>query len=162
MKKHLKLFVIYFPVILVGAQVLVNLMSFLFPGAYAATGFYLNTFFGTNMLFALFLLVFTFMFKFCEVSRWAAVAEVLFGLNYLIVQQDNLYNIMFQVIVGTLAIIATFWHYVKRFPLCNVSYVVGFLGRVVKSGSCEKGAEQWRRDIKSIMLKQQYHRKQHQ
>lgn len=161
MKKKLKLFVIYFPVILVAGQVLVNLLSFVNYEWYASAGFYLNTFFGTNVFFAIFLLAFCFMFRFCAVSRWAAVAEVLFAVNYLVIQQDNLYNILFQVIVGALALVATFWHYVKKFPLCNFSYVVTFLGSVIKSGSCEKGLENWQRDIKRIMVKEQ-HRKQHQ
>lgn len=157
MNKQVKLFVIYFPVVLVTLQVLVNLLSFVAPGWYNTAGFYLNTFFGTNVLFAIFLLCFCFMFRMCAVSRWAAGAEVMFAVNYLIVQQDNLYNIMFQVIVGTLAIVATFWHYVKKFPLCNLSLVMGFFGSVLKSGSCEKGFEEWKRNVESLLIKE--HRK---
>lgn len=160
MKKYFKLFVIYFPVVLVSCQVLVNLLSFVWPEGYMAAGFYLNTFFGTNVLFAIFLLIFCFMFRFCAVSRWAAGAELLFAVNYMVVQQDNLYNIMFQVIVGALAIAATFWHYVKKFPLCRLGLVVGFIRSVIAKGSCKKGLENWDRDIKSILLKNHY-RKQH-
>ncbi len=154
MKKIVKLFVIYFPVILVISQVLVNVMSFLWPAAYYAAGFYLNTFFGTNVLFALFLLVFCFMFRMCAVSRWAAGAELLFAVNYMVVQQDNLYNIMFQVIVGALAIIATFWHYVKKFPLCRLSHWMWFHWLAVKHGSCKKGFEAWERHTENLILKE--------
>jgi hypothetical protein len=153
--RKVKLFVIYFPVALVALQVIVNLLSFAINLGNA--GFYINTFIGTNVLFSLFLLAFTFMFRFCAVSRWAAVAEVLFGLNYLIVQQDNLYNIMFQIIVGTLAIVATFWHYVKKFPLCRLSLLFGFIGSVAAKGSCKKGLDKWERDVKSIILKHHVH-----
>lgn len=156
MKKKLKLFVVYFPVVLVGLQVLLNLFYFVFPEAYMTAGFYLGVMVGTNMGFALFLVALTFLFHFCAISRWAAIAEFLFGLNYLIVQQDNLYNIMFQVIVGTIALIATFWHYVKKFPLCRLGLVIGFVRSVIMKGSCKKGLELWDRDIKSLLLKNHY------
>lgn len=153
MKKNVKLFVIYFPVMLVGFQVAVNLLSFIAPSFYLEAGFYLNTFFGTNVLFSLFLVAFTFWFKFCSVSRWAAVAEVLFSVNYLIVREDNLYNVMFQVVIGSIALIATFWHYIKKFPLCRMSLVAGLFSSVIKTGSCKKGIDDWDRNIKSMILK---------
>lgn len=150
-----KLFIVYFPVTLVFCQVLVNLMTFVWPEAYYAAGFYLNLFFGTNVLFAIFLVAFCFMFRMCSVSRWAACAELLFAVNYMIVKEDNLYNIMFQVIVGVLALVATFWHYIKKFPLCNMSLVLGFVKRVVQKGSCKKGYEMWTRDVTTHILRQQ-------
>ena len=54
MKKKIKLFVIYFPIILVAAQVAANIMYFVNPEWYFKNGFYLNTFVGTNVLFAVF------------------------------------------------------------------------------------------------------------
>ena len=152
MKRHLKLFIIYFPVVLVSCQVLMNLLSFVMPKAYYAAGFYLNTFFGTNVLFAIFLLCFTLMFRFCDVSRWSAIAEVLFAANYLIVKADNLYNILFQVIVGVIAILLTFRHYINKFPLCRMSLVWRFLTSVSTKG-CEKGLEHYDKHINSIILK---------
>lgn len=149
MKKRVKIFIVYFPVILVAGQVLVNLLSFVWMEGYLSAGFYLNTFFGTNVFFAVFLVAFTFMFKFCAVSRWAALAEFAFALNYLIVQSDNLYNILFQVIVGCMAIGLTFRHYLERFPLCRLSLLIHFIKSVVKHKSCEKGIESYDRDIKS-------------
>lgn len=153
MRNKLKIFLVYFPVILIGFQVTVNLTYFFFKSFYFSNGFYLNTFFGTNVLFAIFLVVFTFMFKFCAISRWAAIAELLFGINYLIVHQDNLYNIIFQVIVGVVAIICTFWHYIEKFPLCRLSLLVRFIKNIIEKGSCTKGLEKWERDIKSIVLR---------
>lgn len=143
MKKIGKLFIIYLPVILVLCQVIVNLVSFVFPEWYIREGFYLNTFFGTNVLFAVFLLAFTYWFKFCAVSRYSAWAEVLFAVNYLIVQQDNLYNIMFQVIVGSIALLLTIRYLVRRFPLCSVALVIRFIHSVFEKKSCSKGLERW-------------------
>ena len=57
--KKIKLFVIYFPVILIIFQVAINVLSFIAPVFYLQNGFVLNTFFGVILLFALFLLAFT-------------------------------------------------------------------------------------------------------
>ena len=148
-----KLFIIYFPVILIVCQVLVNLLYFADQPLYLQLGFYLNTFFGTNVLFAILLVTYTQMWNFCAVSRWAAIAELFFAVNYMIVKQDNMYNIMFQVIVGTIAIGLTFRHYIKKFPLCRLGLFVRFIHDVTTKGSCKKGIEKWERDNKSIILK---------
>ena len=124
-------------------QVMVNLFSFVSFDAYVKYGLVLNTFFGTNALFALFLLSFTYWFKFCAVSRYAAWAEVLFAINFLIVQQDNLYNIMFQVIIGSIAILLTFRYFIKRFPLCSLALIWRFFDSVGKTKSCKKGMDLW-------------------
>jgi len=143
MRKRIKLFIIYFPVILVACQVLVNLMSIVWSDGYTRYGFVLNTLFGVNFLFAAFLLAFTYWFRFCSVSRYAAWAENMFALNYLIVQQDNLYNIMFQLIVGIGALILTFRYFIIRFPLCKIALLWRFIGSVFITGSCSRGLEMW-------------------
>ncbi len=152
-----KLFVIYFPVSLVILQVIGNILYLIKPEWYNSIGFYLNTLLGTNAGVALFFIVFTFSFQFCAISRWAAIAEGLFALNYLIVQQDNLYNIMFQIIVGAVAIAATFWHYVNKFPLCKLSLFTGFIASVIKTGSCKRGLDNWDRNVESLLLKKRRH-----
>lgn len=160
MKKTVKIFVIYFPVALVLLQTVCNLFYFIYPKVYFEAAFYLNLFLGTNFMFAFFLLAFTFMFKFCAISRWAAVAECLMAVFYLVVQKDDVYNVSFQIGVGVVALIATFWHYVKKFPLCRFSLFTGFVASVVKKGDCKKGLEDWDRNVKSILLKQ--HQKSHE
>ena len=159
--KRVKLFIVYFPVTLVMLQVLANGLYFIAPEVYNVSGFYLNTFLGTNILFAVFLVAFTFTFRFCSVSKWAALAELAFGLFYLIRQKDDVYNVGIQIIVGVIALIATFWHYIKKFPLCKMSLVAGLLGSVAKTGSCKKGLEQWDRNVKSIILKTQRQHENH-
>ena len=111
MKRYTRLAIVYFPVLLVTLQVAANLLFLAEPELYYSIGFYLNTFLGTNVLFALFLVLFTFSFGFCKISRSAAVVECLFGVNYLVVQEDNLYNILFQIIAGTAAIFLTIVHF---------------------------------------------------
>lgn len=157
--KKVRIFIIYFPVILVSFQVLVNLWSFLEPHTYLRLGFYLNTFFGTNVFFAIFLIAFTFSFKFCQISRWGSIAELLFAINFLIVKEDNLYNIFFQIIIGMVAMIGTFWHYLKKFPLCRVSLLISFIGSILSNKSCKNGLNEWERNIESIVVKN--NRKKH-
>lgn len=159
MKRLTLLFIAYFPVLLVTGQVIVNLMSFVFPKAYIEAGFYLNTFFGTNVFFAVFLVAISFTFRLCRISRYAAIAECLFALNYMIVQQDNTYNIMFQVIVGLTALAYTFRHYIDKFPLCRLSLLISFIKSVLKKRSCAKGLQEWDSHVKGLLLKKHYERK---
>jgi len=153
MKTKSRLFLIYFPVLLVGCQIACNLLYFINVSWYNAAGFYLSVMFGTNVLFAVFLFLFTFSFKFCDISRWAATAELLFAANYIIVQEDNLYNILFQVIVGLVAIGLTFSKYVRKFPDCRLARWVEYyrtFGRFFRAAvgekSCKKGFERWEKE----------------
>lgn len=156
MRKKIKIFIVYFPVILVSCQVLVNLMSFVWYEGYLKAGLVLNTLFGVNLFFALFLVGFTYWFKFCAVSRYSAWAEILFAANYLIVQQDNLYNIMFQVIIGTLALMLTFRHFIKKFPLCSIALLLSFIKSVAKKRSCRRGMDLWEQKT-YLTIQKQYH-----
>lgn len=156
MMKWLKKFLIYFPVILVSLQVVVNLYAIFDHASYVAWGFYLNTFLGTNVFFALFLIVFTFSFPFCSISRCAAVCELLFAVNYLIVQQDNLYNILFQITVGTVSLVLTYNHFRAKFPLCKVSMVHNFFGYVILTGSCNKALAKCERDLETTVKEMYY------
>jgi hypothetical protein len=131
--------------------VLVNLWALLDRAGYDKAGFYLNTFVGTNIFFAVFLLCFTFAFGFCYVSRAAAVAEFLFAVVYLIIQQDNIYNILFQVITGCIALFLTFKYFGRKYPLCDIGLLNRFFGWVVLTGSCSKGLDRWESETKSIV-----------
>lgn len=155
MSRKLKIFIVYFPVILVSCQVLVNLLYFAWPSAYYNTGFYLNLFFGSNIMVGIFLLVFTFGLKFCAISKWASVAELLYGVNYLIVQQDNEYNIWFQIITGATALVITFRTYLSKFPLCQMSLFFSFVGSIFSTkGNCEKAVDHWQGKLTSTIEKQ--------
>lgn len=160
MRKWMKLFVVWFPVALVSLQVAGNSLYFIAPGVYYETAFYLNLFLGTNFLFAFFLLAFTFMFRFCAVSRWTAGAECVFAVLYLIIQQDNFYNIVLQIAVGILALIITVIHYVTKFPGCNFSVGVDFITHAIKHSSCRKSIEHWDSKVKRTAIKN-HHEKGH-
>jgi hypothetical protein len=145
MRKKLKIFIAYFPVILIAGQVITNLLYFIAPEFYSNYGFYLGLAFGTNLLFALFLVGFTYWFRFCTVSRYAAIAQLLFAVNYLCVQQDNLYNIIFQIVVGVLSLCLTFRFFMKKFPLCRISLFISFMSSLFATGSCTGALDRWDR-----------------
>lgn len=147
------LFITYFPVILVACQVLVNLLWVVDTNLYYKWGFWLGLSFGANLLYAFFLVVFTFSIKFCEVSRWCAIAELLMAITYGIIQQDNVYNISIQIIIGIVAIALTFRLYIKKFPFCRLSLLTGFIGSVIASGCrCEKGLAKWEDNIRAKLI----------
>lgn len=156
MKHTARLFVVYFPIVLVSSQVLLNLLSFVARGFYVSNAFILDLTFGTNILVSIMLIALTYGLSFCEISRAAAWAEMAFAVNYAIVQQDNLYNILFQVIVGVIAIIVTFRQYIKRFPMCRLSLLIKFYHRVIQKRSCEEGLSKWEADVKGHLLKRQH------
>ena len=145
MNKKLKIFIAYFPVFLIAGQIATNLLYFIAPSAYYAAGFYLNMAFGTNLFFAVFLIGITQWFRFCAISRYAAFAQLSFAIFYILIKEDNIYNIMFQIVVGSFALALTFRYFVIKFPLCKVSLVISFFKSVLKTGSCEKGLDRWQR-----------------
>jgi len=127
----------WFPVILVTLQVLANVLYFIDADFYYRNGMYLNMAVGTNLLFPLFMLAVAFSFKFCYVSRAAAIAECLFAAYYLIFQKDDIYNIVFQITVGGLALVITLYYLTRR------SKVVRFIITSIGSADCEKGIEKY-------------------
>lgn len=143
-----KIFIIYFPIILVSCQILLNIFGTVWYDTYIRIGFYFNLMFGTNILFATFLLIFTYLYKFCSISRYSAIAEMLFAINYAVVQSDSLYNITFQITVGVLALILTFKAYIKKFPMCTMSLVHKFFESILITGSCAKAVERFDMEIR--------------
>lgn len=160
MRRWVKLFIAYFPVILLSCQVMVNLLSFTFPLAYQAAGFYLNTLFGTNLLFALFMLALTTFLRFCHISKWAALAQCLFAVYLLITKRDDVYNVLFQITVGLLALGATMVTYTRKFPACRLSHFMAFFGLIFATGgNCKEAVNRWDQRVerfKSEQLKKQF------
>lgn len=151
LKRYIKLFIVYFPLLLVSLQVTADLLYLIDFNSYAAAYFYLGWALGANWLVAVFLIAFTEYFNFCAVSKWAARAEMLFALVFLIVKQDNIYNILLQIVIGLVAIILTIRHYAHKFPLCRLGLLWNFLSNCWKKNSCLKGIEQHDNDVKNLL-----------
>lgn len=156
MKKAANIFLAYFPVILIAGQVLVNLIYFISPKFYASAGFYLGLSFGTNAAVAIFLTVLTFRLRFCDISRVCAIGQCIFALVYGIIGQDNIYNIVIQIFVGTLVLFITFLQYIKKFPMCRMSLFFSFLDSLRRNNcDCNAALSHW--DEKTKRLIQRHH-----
>jgi hypothetical protein len=137
-------------------QIAMNNLALINRGAYDAVGFYLGAFLGTNILYALFSVCYTFYFNFCSVSRAAAIAQLLFGIFYIFIKEDILYNILFQLIVGTVALLWCLRVFMQKFPRCNISFVKIFLKKFFKTGSCEKAFDLYNEEIRIDLIKKSY------
>ena len=147
-KPATKIFITYFPIILLFLQIVMNNLALINHDAYLSIGFYLGAFLGTNILYAAFSVGYTFYFNFCSVSRAAAIAQLLFGVFYLIIKEDNLYNILFQLIVGTIALLFCLRVFMKKFPKCNISLVKNFLKKYFETGDCSKALYSYKEEIR--------------
>jgi hypothetical protein len=155
-KPATKIFITYFPIILLVFQTAMNNLALINYDAYLKIGFYLSAFLGTNILYAVFSVFYTFYFKFCSISRAAAIAQLLFGIFYLIIQEDNLYNILFQLIVGTIALFWCLRIFMKKFPNCNISLVKNFFKKFLETKDCSKALELYNEEIRIELIKKEY------
>lgn len=139
-----KIYMAYFPFVLVCIQFLIN-VAFLLGMTNDRVLFYANTFFGTNFFFAVFLVCYTNFFHFCRIYRWASYAELALAIDVIVVQDDSVYNIVFQCIIIACALILTALSYSKLFPTCMMSMVTIFIKKVLKNKfHCEKALEDFK------------------
>ena len=106
-KKILTYIVAYSFVIITSVQLCVNLLFILAPEFYIRNSFYLSQIGGLSIVYLLPMLAVAFLFKFCIPSRICAVAQVVLTALWLIIQEDNVYNITAQITIGILALILT-------------------------------------------------------
>lgn len=156
MKRAATIFLAYFPLALLTFQVLADILYLISFKTYASLYFYLSWAMGSSFLLALFLIIFTERLKFCEVSKWAARAQMLFSIVYLIIRQDNIYNISIQIVIGLVAMILTAKYYKHKFPLCRLSLFLNFMKNVFKESSCEKGVVAHDRETKNLIIQKKY------
>ena len=157
--KNMKKLIVYFIVILVACQVLVDIYALIDHAGYVRAGFYLGAFFGTNLFVAIFFLAFSYSFKFCKISRACAWAEMLFNINFIIVKEDNLYNLLFQIIIGVIALTVTFDFFIKKFPLCRISLLWQLIlsfGVIFTGGKCDDVVNNFDSNIKESLVKKMY------
>lgn len=108
MKKIATFIVAYSFVIITALQLVVNLVFIFFKDFYLQNWFMLANLFGFSFLYLIPMVSVAFLFKFCAMSRICAIAQVILSLLWLIIQEDNVYNITAQVIIGGLSLALTF------------------------------------------------------
>jgi hypothetical protein len=106
LKQAAKILMTWFPVIIVAGQVGCNILFMLNPDYYIKNAYTLCGLFGMNWITVLFMVSFTFYFKFCAISRLCALVELYFGVMTLI-SDDWTYNLMLKTMVGVLAVLIT-------------------------------------------------------
>ena len=151
MKKG-KIFIIYFPVILVVLQVIANVLWLAMPNTINRYADVINTFIGTNILFSVFLCFFTFVFRFSAISRVCAIVEVLFAGMYLITSNEQ-YNTWFQITVGVGAILYTHIYYVRKFPLCSFALTNKFFEYLFSSFNPKIAGDRYKNYLKTEVRK---------
>jgi len=154
------LIIAYFIIALVFCQVIMGIFALVNRTAYDRAGFYLDSFFGTNVLVSALFIALSYQLRFCKISRVAAWTELAFAINWVIIKEDNLYNILFQVIGGTAALIATYLHFINKFPLCKLSLIhklfASLFASLFTGGGCEKGIDNYQKNIESTIKQAQY------
>lgn len=116
-----KLILAYFPIVLTLLQLSANILYFVNKEYYIQNSFYISNTIGGSLIFSLFLVLYTSCFKFCSVSKLTAYMQLIIAVSYLVIQNDNIYNIIFQTIIMILALIFTFYLYIKKNPNCAIS-----------------------------------------
>lgn len=154
MKKISTLFLAYFPLALLMLQVVADFIYLISFDNYASIYFYLGWAMGSSFLLSMFLIILTERLKFCGISKWSARAQMAFSIVYLIIREDNIYNISLQIVIGLVAMILTFRHYAHKFPLCRLGLLWNFLKNVFKENSCERGIERHTREVKGLLKNQ--------
>ncbi len=144
MRMRGKLYMAYFPFVLVCIQFLIN-VALLLGLENPEVLYYLNAMFGTNFFFAVFLVCYTNFFHFCIISKWASFAELALAIDVMVVKNETTYNIVFQSVIMICGIIVTLLSYGGKFPSCMMSMYTMFLKKVIKNGfHCEKALEEFK------------------
>ena len=132
MRMRGKLFMAYFPFVLVSGQFIINVL-YLLGIDNEIFLYYSNALFGTNLGFAVFLVCYTQFFHFCRISKWSAFVEVLLALDVMIVRDETTYNLVFQSIILFAGIILTLLTYANIFPTCLMSLHALFIKKIIKN-----------------------------
>ena len=138
MKRAGLITIAYFPIALTSAQLIINLLL-IFNFIDVKYLFYLNTFFGVNVFFAIFLVLYTRFFSFCIVARASAYSELILSANVLFINSEHIYNLIFQSIILFIGVSTSMYYYVRKYPTCLISMQMRFLRLFVKNDfKCEK------------------------
>jgi hypothetical protein len=88
---------------------LVNILYLINKEIYYKYFFILSQIAGLSISYLIPMLAVVFLLKFCYVSRICAIAQVILTILWLVIQEDNMYNITAQLIIGFLALLFTYF-----------------------------------------------------
>ena len=113
MKKVLTFIVAYSFVIITIMQLFVNVLYIVNKDFYYKNYFLFAQLVGFSFAYLIPMVSVAFLFKFCTPSRICAIAQFILAILWLIIQEDNLYNITAQLTISTIALTMTFKKLVK-------------------------------------------------
>jgi hypothetical protein len=90
-------------------QFICNLIFLFNKDFYILNIFYLTQISGLNYINIIILTCVVFQLKYCNISRICAIAQVILSILWLVIQEDNFYNITAQLIIGFLALFFTYF-----------------------------------------------------
>jgi hypothetical protein len=109
---------------LVGIMI-VNIFGLVNYDLYCKNAFWLNCFVGLSFLNSLRDISMIHLFKFCDISKYAAYSMLLFMpiylLIFLIFGYEAKGNLIFQLVIGAVALGLTFKAYIKKYPNCTMT-----------------------------------------
>jgi hypothetical protein len=106
-KKILTIIVAYSFVIITSVQLVVNLIFVFAPEFYLRNGFYFSNFGGLSVTYLIPMVSVAFLLKYCAPSRICAIGQVIMTILWLIIKEDNIYNINAQITIGLICLLFT-------------------------------------------------------
>ena len=169
MNRLAKIYVSFFPIISLSGIVIANIISLINYDFYSENLFWISCFVGISFFSCLQNIAMVKLFKFCEISKYASYSMFLFIpfyiIDYLIFESESTANIIFQIVVGIVALILTAIAYIKKYPDCTFTKYIKakkysidiwntFLNSLAKNNfDCENALEDYKHQ------RQQYHAK---
>ena len=89
-------------------QLLVNMLFIVAKDFYIKYSFYFSQTVGFSLILLIPLVAVAFLFKFCIPSRICAIAQIIMTILWIIIQEDNVYNITSQLIISSVALMFTY------------------------------------------------------
>jgi hypothetical protein len=103
-KKILTIIVAYSFVIITSVQLVVNLIFVFAPEFYLRNGFYFSNFGGLSVTYLIPMVSVAFLLKYCAPSRICAIGQVIMTILWLIIKEDNIYNITAQIFIALMCL----------------------------------------------------------
>ena len=107
MKKVLTFIVAYSFVFITIMQLLVNILYLINKEFYFKNWFLFANLVGSSIVYLICMIAVVFLLKFCTPSRICAIAQLILSILWLVIQEDNIYNITAQITIGTIALLFT-------------------------------------------------------
>ena len=146
-----------------------NILSLISYEFYSNNFFWISCFFGSTLISSVQNIAMVHLFKFCEISKYASYAILIFLpvyiIDFLIFGTESIANILFQLIIGLVALFLTLLAYIKKYPNCTITNYIRakqyslsiwncFIRSLAKNNfQCETALEEYKHQRKNYHAK---------